>query len=360
MRLPLSALTTLALATATLVSGALLNLPTLTTCEPADIRVLAKGNYTVEARDSVSHRLYFRKRIRKGVSLVTWSAVDLPLNSTAIVTVTDQIGSAATATSVVTDTAQVLPNPTGDVSCLKEADRHPSNNGTGNITSLNNPNSNSSNSTDANIDSENADRNHDDRHRKQKSMIPTIIGIVVGAFLLLIVLLVGGMIWRRQKEKGEKIESDSVDLHDAPQGAVPAGGSYMARLVPGLKLTEARPLPRDPVLEGEQEAYANTRRGTMYYKTNPNNPGGVAVDGLPGSPGSQYSTVTQGQQQAQRYNPPQHSPYSSNQPYGTSQHTYVTNPFASNPDIHRYQPSPPPTQGQNQQQHWQTNPNQPR
>ncbi len=211
-------------------AAALINVPALYSCEPADIRVLAKGNYTIEGRDSDSHKLVFRARVDKGVNLVTWDSVDLIANATAIITVTDQTTPKQTA--LVTASAIVQPNPSGNTTCLRQDDK--------------------SHAT-----------------AKQKNMVATIIGIVLAAFVALVLLLVGGMMYRRKKEKAQKFENESLDLnHGMPQAGVPAGGSYMARLVPGLKLQEARPLPRDPVLESEQANYASTRRGTQYYYTN--------------------------------------------------------------------------------------------
>ncbi len=185
-------------------------------------------------------------------------------------------------------------------------------------------------------------------------MVPTIIGIALGAFFLLIVLLVGGVMWRRKKEKMQKVENDSVDLNHSYAGNVPAGGSYMARLVPGLKLQEARPLPRDPVLESEQANYSNTRRGTMnYYKngTDYNNAaatgGFYTREGLPSNAvaggdrsytppqqhqqqvgGGYYPNLHQQQQQQQWGTSPHQSPYYAVAPPAAG----GADPFASQAD----------------------------
>ncbi len=81
-----SSLTLLAAAVAaasslTLVSSTTVTLPNLYACTPADIRVKATGNYTIEGRDNGSHKLVFRAHVNKGVKSVTWSAVELPANA---------------------------------------------------------------------------------------------------------------------------------------------------------------------------------------------------------------------------------------------------------------------------------------
>ncbi|SNX83621.1 uncharacterized protein MEPE_02328 [Melanopsichium pennsylvanicum] len=243
-----------------MISAATIELPSLYSCEPATVRVLAQGNYTIEGRDQDSHKLVFRAHVRKGVSAVTWDSVDLVANTTAVMTVTDQIGSSPTQTALVTASATVMANPSGNTTCLLATEY---------------------------------DRKHKDEHQSQKNMVPTIIGIVLGVILLLVLLLVGGMFYRRRKETLQKIDEDSVDLnHGYSQNAgdVPAGGDYMARLVPGLKLQEARPLPRDPVLESEQANYASTRRGTHHYK------GGTSVD-VTASNAANFDLPTYGQSQ---------------------------------------------------------------
>ncbi|KAJ9478661.1 hypothetical protein PHBOTO_002177 [Pseudozyma hubeiensis] len=208
--------------------AASITLPTLYSCEPATIRVSAQGNYTIEGRNGASRKLVFRAHVNQGVTSVNWDAVDLAANATALITVTDQISASQTSDDAVQ--ALVLANPAGNTTCLVKDKDHRST-------------------------------------PKQKSMVATIIGIALGAFFALVILLIAGMMYRRKRERLEKVEEDSLDLdHSYTQGSVPAGGSYMARLVPGLKLQEARPLPRDPVLESEQANYSSTRRGTQYYK----------------------------------------------------------------------------------------------
>lgn len=219
-----------AVALASFSHAASITLPTLYSCEPATIRVSAQGNYTIEGRNGASRKLVFRAHVNQGVTSVNWDYVDLAANDTALITVTDQISASQTSDDAVQ--ALVQANPMGNTTCLvkdKDKDHHST--------------------------------------PKQKSMVATIIGIALGAFFALVILLIAGMMYRRKREKLEKVEEDSVDLdHSYTQGSVPAGGSYMARLVPGLKLQEARPLPRDPVLESEQANYSSTRRGTQYYK----------------------------------------------------------------------------------------------
>ncbi|SPO32164.1 uncharacterized protein UTRI_02721 [Ustilago trichophora] len=318
---------------ATLASAAMINIPPLYSCEPASIRVLAKGNYTIEGRDLDTHKLVFRAHVNKGVSSVNWDAVDLAPDATAVVTVTDQIGPNPTQTALVTAQALIQPNPTGNTTCLAKSER---------------------------------DRKGGGATKSQKNMVPTIIGICLGAFLLLVILLVGGMMYRRKKEKVQKVDEDSVDLNHsyATQGNVPAGGSYMARLVPGLVLQDARPLPRDPVLESEQANYASTRRGTHYYK----NGTGPDVN----APGTGFELPSYGQSQRfsktglpqtsnnnkndgfyRRDGPPaadQSNPYAAPhqqtgyQNYPQQQHqqpmTRDANPFASQADL-SYTQSPP-------------------
>lgn len=338
---------------ATLASAAMINIPPLFSCEPASIRVLAKGNYTIEGRDFDTHKLVFRARVNKGVSSVNWDAVDLAPNATAVVTVTDQIGPSPTETTLVTAQALIQPNPTGNTTCLVKSER---------------------------------DRKRGGATKSQKNMVPTIIGICLGAFLLLVILLVAGMMYRRKREKAQKVDEDSVDLNHsyATQGQVPAGGSYMARLVPGLVLRDARPLPRDPVLESEQANYASTRRGTHYYKN------GTAPD--VNAPGTGFELPSYGQSQRfskaglpqtndnninnnnniitanngfyPREGPPtadQSNPYASpphqtgyqNYPQHQQQHQQPTtrdaNPFTSQADLSYTQS--PPTQPQHQHQH---------
>lgn len=87
--------------------------------------------------------------------------------------------------------------------------------------------------------------------------------------------------YRRKKEKTHKVEDDSLDLNHGYAGRnVPAGGSYMAKLVPGLKLQDAKPLQRDYRLEREQHDYASTRRGTRYYNGNTPDVGGKGEAGF--------------------------------------------------------------------------------
>ncbi|GAC98828.1 hypothetical protein PHSY_006423 [Pseudozyma hubeiensis SY62] len=217
-----------AVALASFSHAASIKLPTLYSCEPAAIRVSAQGNYTIEGRDGTSNKLVFRAHVKQGVTSVNWDAVDLAANATALIAVTDQISASQTSNDAVQ--ALVLANPAGNTTCLVKDTDHRSTS-------------------------------------KQKSMVATIIGIALGAFFLLVILLIAGMMYRRKRERLEKVEEDSLDLnHSYTHGTIPAGGSYMARLVPGLKLQEARPLPRDPVLESEQATYSSTRRGTQYYK----------------------------------------------------------------------------------------------
>lgn len=252
-------LTLVSLLLATLAWGATVSLPNLYSCTPAEIRVHTTGNYTIEGHDSASKQLVFRAHVNAGVKRVTWDAVDLPANATALVTVTDQTGPSPTQTSVVTATALVAPNPVGNYTCLAALKDNDSDGG---------------------------------KKHGQKTLVPTIVGVVAGAFVLLVLLLVGGALWRRKKERAQKIENESVDLSHSysTQGKVPAGTSYMARLVPGLNIQEARPLPRDRHLESEQEQYASTRRGTQYYHNTP------AYDLPPRQrtePGQEYQTQHQ-------------------------------------------------------------------
>lgn len=273
-----------AVAALTTVSrAALINLPTLYSCEPASIHILAKGNYTIEGRDGNSHKLVFRARIKKGVLAVTWDTVDLPANATALITVIDQISPTDTSNNSVQ--GSIFANPAGNTTCLAKARDHRSS-------------------------------------AKQKTMVPTIIGIALGAFMVLVLLLIGGMLYRRRKEKSEKIEQDSVDLnHSYTQGSIPAGGSYMARLVPGLKLQEARPLPRDPVLESEHANYASTRRGTYYYKN------GAAPDILAYAPsGSSFELPKYNHKNTQAYHH-QSTPSSTGADPFSSQVDLGTEPF---------------------------------
>ncbi|SPO25170.1 uncharacterized protein UTRI_02721_B [Ustilago trichophora] len=341
---------------ATLASAAMINIPPLFSCEPASIRVLAKGNYTIEGRDLDTHELVFRAHVNKGVSSVNWDAVDLAPNATAVVTVTDQIGPSPTQTARVTAQALIQPNPTGDTTCLAKSDRKSE-----------------------------RDRKGGGATKSQKNMVPTIIGICLGAFLLLVILLVAGMMYRRKKEKVQKVDEDSVDLNHSytTQGKVPAGSSYMARLVPGLVMQDARPLPRDPVLESEQANYASTRRGTHYYKN------GTAPDvndpetgfelpsygqsqrfskaGLPqtNDNNNNNNNITanngfyrrEGAPRADQSNPyasPHHQTGYQNYPLHQQQNQQTTardaNPFASQADLSYTQSPPTQPQHQHQQQ----------
>ena len=298
MRLTRStALLTLA-SLAALSHAALFNLPTLYSCEPASIRVLAQGNYTLEGRDLDSHKLFFRVHVDKGVRSVTWDPVDLPANSTAVFTVTDQ--TSASQTSVGSVQGLVYPNPTGDTACL-----------------------------DTRKDKGRASS-------KQKNMVPTIVGIVLGAFFVLVLLLVAGMMYRRRKEKTQKVEEDSVDLNHGYTGKTPAGGSYMAKLVPGLKLQDARPLPRDARLESELANYSSTRRGTHYYNSPPAPPTTSADAGyeLPNYHQSQRLSRAQ-----------QHYPYPQQQWY--PQHPQPQQQQQQQQSLQAQQPSPSPSAAAN-------------
>ncbi|CBQ70971.1 conserved hypothetical protein [Sporisorium reilianum SRZ2] len=317
MRL-VSSIALVALAFAAVSHAAFINLPTLYSCEPAAIRVLAKGNYTLEGRDLDTRKLHFRLRVQKGVSSVTWDAVDLPANATAIITVTDQI--AASQTSAGSVQALVQPNPSGNTTCL-------------------------------------ADKKDKDRATaKQKNMVPTIIGIVLGAFFVLVLLLVAGMMYRRKKEKSQKIEEDSVDLsHSYSQ----AGGSYMARLVPGLKMNEARPLPRDPKLESEQADYASTRRGTHYYKSS----AAAALDAPTNAAGYELPNYNQSQRLSRITShhssiaQPPFQVYRDQQQQQWQQHPSqppAANPFASQNDLPGCYQLPNQMYQQNTWQHSQT------
>ncbi|EST05775.1 hypothetical protein PSEUBRA_004798 [Kalmanozyma brasiliensis GHG001] len=234
MRLTLALLLSLTLTP--LALAATLTLPTLYTCSPANITVAARGNWTLEGRDSSTNKLVLRRRMDRGDTSVLWDAVDLPSNSTALFVLTDQIRS--NITSLATAQGLILASPTGNTTCLSTSKKS-SNRGKG------------------------------------KNTVPEIIGIVLGVFLLLVILLVGGMMYRRKKERRQRVEEDDISDN---YGAKAPGSGYMARLVPGLKM-ESRPLPRDPVLEDEQKAYASTRRGTQYYNNHPGYGHGVSQDG---------------------------------------------------------------------------------
>ncbi|KAI3484308.1 hypothetical protein L1887_52621 [Cichorium endivia] len=96
-------------------AAALINVPALYSCEPADIACLPRATTPSKGRDSDSHKLVFRARVDKGVNLVTWDSVDLIANATAIITVTDQTTPKQTA--LVTASAIVQPNPSGNTTC---------------------------------------------------------------------------------------------------------------------------------------------------------------------------------------------------------------------------------------------------
>ncbi|SOV09065.1 uncharacterized protein UDID_03695 [Ustilago sp. UG-2017a] len=212
-----------------LVHGANLTLPTLTSCEPAEILISATGNYTIQGREVATHKLVFHAHIDQGVDHVTWNPVDLPPNSIALISILDQ--TSPFTTSLTSSQAAILPNPLGNTSCLAR---------------------------------------NKDRHRStgaQKTMVATIIGIVLGAFFLLVLLLVAGMMYRRKKERAVKEQDDCVD-HSCAREQVIAGGSYMQRLVPGLSLQDAKPLPRDRSTEREQLDWASTRRANRHCKEN--------------------------------------------------------------------------------------------
>lgn len=328
----------LALTALTSVMSAQITLPTLYSCEPADIRVLAQGNFTIEGRDMDTHKLVFRAHAPQSVTSVTWSAVDLPPNATAVITVFDEADSFDTQDTFANASALVQPNPSGNTTCLHLFDK-------------------------------NNDPGHGGSKAKQKNMVPTIVGVVLGAFFLLVLLLVGGMMYKRKKEKVQSLDYDGVDItQNLPIGNAPAGGNYMSRLVPGLKLQEAKPLPRDPVLESEQANYTSTRRGTYYNKkgTDPEVAANSAeVFELPSyGNGSQqqrrskmgvvqhgfhrkeehiptqgvYQTYSQRQQQLQRQQQP-----GSNEQYGAGT---LVDPFASQSELDR-----PLNQHLQQQQH---------
>ncbi|KAJ1028174.1 hypothetical protein NDA13_003620 [Ustilago tritici] len=212
-----------------LVHGANLTLPTLTSCEPAEILISATGNYTIQGRDVATHKLVFHAHIDQGVDHVTWNPVDLPPNSIALISILDQ--TSPFTTSLTSSQAAIFPNPLGNTSCLaRDKDRH--------------------RPTEA-----------------QKTMVATIIGIVLGAFFLLILLLLAGMMYRRKKERAVKEQDDCLD-HSCAGEQVIAGGSYMQRLVPGLSLQDAKPLPRDRGTEREQLDWASTRRANRHCKEN--------------------------------------------------------------------------------------------
>lgn len=316
----------IAFAFAAFAQAAFINLPTLYSCEPASIRVLAQGNYTLEGREIDSHKLYFRLRVQKGVTSVTWDAVDMPANATALVTVTDQIS--LTQTAVGSVQALVQPNPSGNTTCLADAKK---------------------------------DKDH--RTGKQKNMVPTIIGIVLGAFFVLVLLLVAGMMYRRKKEKSQKIEEDSVDLNHNNNYYTQAGGSYMARLVPGLKLHEARPLPRDPKLESEQANYASTRRGTQYYNKNSAAGAFDPAAANAGAGGYELPNYNQSQRLSRLASNPNQQPYSMYAPQQPQQQQWRqpspeaaagANPFASQNDLPNCYQLPNQMYQQNSWQHSQT------
>ncbi|TKY87737.1 hypothetical protein EX895_003318 [Sporisorium graminicola] len=318
------------LAFAALSHAAFINLPPLYSCEPATIQVLAKGNYTLEGRELDSHKVYFHLRVQKGVSSVTWDAVDLAADATALISVTDQISASQTAVGSVQ--AVIQPNPSGNTTCLA---------------------------------SDKKGKNH--TSAKQKNMVPTIIGIVLGAFFLLVLLLVAGMMYRRKKEKSQKIEEDSVDLsHNYTQ----AGGSYMARLVPGLKPEEARPLPRDHKLESEQANYASTRRGTQYYRNGAgaadldNSNAAAPASGGAGIAGYELPNYNQSQRHSRLASNPHQQPYSVYAPNQQQEQQQrwqqpapvpaAADPFASQNDLPGCYQLPHQMYRQNSWQHSQT------
>ncbi|CCF51696.1 hypothetical protein NDA11_001067 [Ustilago hordei] len=212
-----------------LVHGANVTLPSLTSCEPAEILISATGNYTIQGRDIATHKLVFHEHIDQGVDHVTWNPVDLPPNSIALISILDQ--TSPSTTSLTSSQAAILPNALGNTSCLAR------------------------------------DKGRRKTTGAQKTMVATIIGIVLGAFFLLVLLLVIGMMYRRKKEKEVKEQDDCVD-HSCAGEQVIAGGSYMQRLVPGLSLQDAKPLPRDRSTEREQLDWASTRRANRHCKEN--------------------------------------------------------------------------------------------
>lgn len=210
------------------VRGATITVPPLYQCEPAVLTVATQGNFTFEARDNATRKILFREKLDAGTTQITWSAVNLTADATAWFQVIDQVGTRRSQTTTDNVTAVVLNSPTGNTSCLKESDKDSS------------------------------------TTNKQSSKVPTIVGICLGVFFLLIILLVGLMVYRRKKERRQRIDNDSVD-ESHRGGYTQPGGGYMAKLVPGLNLQAARPLPRDIELEGEQAKYADERRMTRHY-----------------------------------------------------------------------------------------------
>lgn len=208
------------------VGAATITVPPLYQCEPVNLTIAAEGNFTIEARDNATHKILFREKVDAGVTQVTWT-VNLTAADTAWFEVIDQVGTRRSQTTVDNATAVVLDSPTGNTSCLSK-------------------NAKAKATT------------------KQKSMVATIIGVCLGVFLLLIIGLVGLMVYRRKKERRQRMDNDSVD--DSHRGDyVQPGGGYMAKLVPGLNFHAARPLPRDIELETEQAKYADERRMTRHY-----------------------------------------------------------------------------------------------
>ncbi|PWZ01637.1 hypothetical protein BCV70DRAFT_140988, partial [Testicularia cyperi] len=224
-----SSVALLALATSQRVGAVTFQSPTLYQCEPAVFNVSATGNFTIEGRDAATRKLVFRSREDENVTQVTWSAVDLAAGSSAIIEVTDQIGKRRSQTESINATSIILDSPTGNKTCLETHKKSSS-------------------------------------ASKTRSAIPAIVGASLGGFVFLMILLVGFMMYRRRKERGlEKFDNNETnDWHSNGQAPQPGQG-YMAKLVPGLNLGEARPLPRDPVLESQQAEYALSVRNSRHF-----------------------------------------------------------------------------------------------
>ncbi|KAN0060109.1 hypothetical protein ACQY0O_008083 [Thecaphora frezii] len=288
MMLP-SLLSPLALAVTLVASASAVNLtiPTLMQCEPATFQIEARGNVTIGAKDAsrmvnvmrafvpvMGSRnwtwcvvLLDRTHIRPCYTLltskvvlfsalhththtlsrslppfaVTREAVELPENGIAVFLVTDFFGSSPFDIAQHYATAVVGPSPTNNTACL--------------------PPRYTKHLTDDLPSS----------HAKSIE-VPVIAGVLVG-FLCLLLGLVMLVMVRRRRERllAEKCQNEAGDLQDesrhlVPPDYTPAGGGYMAKLVPGLQINSpqpAAPLPSPSTRRpGRSRGFRTWRRST--------------------------------------------------------------------------------------------------
>ncbi|EPQ29993.1 uncharacterized protein PFL1_02666 [Pseudozyma flocculosa PF-1] len=219
-----------------------LTIPALAQCEPATFQIEAKGNVTIGAKDASRMSNVMRAFVPvMGTVSWTWDIVELPENETAIFIVTDFFGSSPFDIAQHFATAVVGASPTNNSACLPMRFKHTP---------------------------------QDLPRRHQRSIeVPVIVGVLIGFVGLLVGLVVLVMLRRRRERRmAEKNPDANGDPQDearrlVPPDYTPAGGGYMAKLVPGLQMAAPPPPPAAPSTAGSRTRSGRRRNFRTWRRT---------------------------------------------------------------------------------------------